>query len=107
MVTFQIPCQREKGIRAWDALNTCKEHLPYCVPTGDWQLRSEVQGVDSHFGNYAGKRLRLAAAKSRVGHAETAAGAIGICNSILAFTGGSLSPISHLGCDKCSLSPDK
>ncbi|BDA51455.1 probable oleandomycin polyketide synthase, modules 5 and 6 [Coccomyxa sp. Obi] len=43
-----------------------------------------------------GGKLQLAAAKSRVGHAETAAGAIGISSSIVALTGGSLPPISHL-----------
>lgn len=44
----------------------------------------------------AGGCLRLAAAKSRLGHAETAAGAIGISRSIVAFTGGSLLPNLHL-----------
>ena len=45
---------------------------------------------------YAGALLCLAAAKSRVGHTETAAGAIGISRTLEALGAAAQAPVQHL-----------
>ena len=45
---------------------------------------------------HAGARLCLAAAKSRVGHAETAAGAVGLTRTLEALGAAALAPVQHL-----------